>query len=310
MNLGLVLAATDLLEPFHYGFVRNGMIVAVLAGGLCGLLGTYVTLKSMSYIGHGLSHAIFGGAALGAVAGINYFVAAGAWGLASALAVGRVTRRRLIGADAAIGVITTASFALGIALKNRLPQSGKSTDALLFGSILGVSPTDVLVVVGVWVLVGVAVFLRYRSLLFTTFDPEVAQASGVSTWQAETLLMVLLAAAILACMNVLGVTLIAATLVIPAVVARMLTSSFSTMLWLSTLIGAAAGGVGMYLSYFADVSSGATIVLVGTAAFLVTYAATGRRDRQRPAPTPGPLTVPIGAAPLALVDDLPEPAGR
>ncbi|MEO5679576.1 MAG: metal ABC transporter permease [Acidimicrobiales bacterium] len=300
----LVLAA-DLLEPFRYEFVRNGMLVAVLAGGLCGLLGVYVTLKSMSYIGHGLSHAIFGGAALGAVIGISYFVAAGIWGLASALVVGRVTRRRVIGADAAIGVITTASFALGIALKNRLPQSGRSTEALLFGSILGVSPTDVLVVAGACALVGVAVFLRYRALLFTTFDPEVAQATGVSTWKADTLLMVLLAAAILACMNVLGVTLIAATLVIPAVVARMLTSSFSTMLWLSTLIGAVAGGLGMYASYFADVSSGATIVLVGAALFLVTYAATGRRDRPRPMAEPGPRAPAAEVVPLALVDDGP-----
>jgi ABC-type Mn2+/Zn2+ transport system permease subunit len=297
------LLAVDLLEPFGYDFVRNGLIVAVLAGGVCGLLGVYVTLKSMSYIGHGLSHAIFGGAALGAVVGLNYFVAAGAWGLASALAVARVARRRIIGSDAAIGVVTTASFALGIALKNRLPQSGKSTDALLFGSILGVSPTDVLVVVGVCVLVAVTVFLRYRALLFSTFDPEVADASGVSTWQSEGLLMLLLAAAILACMNVLGVTLIAATLVIPAVVARLLTSSFSTMLWLSTLIGALSGGIGMYVSYFADISSGATIVLVGTAAFLVTYAATGVRARRRPAPTAQEPFVAAGAPPLAMVDD-------
>ncbi len=300
MNLAIALLGADLLEPFRYGFVRNGMIVAILAGGLCGLLGVYVTLKSMSYIGHGLSHAIFGGAALGAVAGVNYFVAAGAWGLASALAVGRVARRRVIGSDAAIGVITTASFALGIALKNRLPRSGKSTDALLFGSILGVSPTDVLVVVGACALVGVAVFLRYRALLFSTFDPEVAEAAGVSTWRSDGLLMVLLAAAILACMNVLGVTLIAATLVIPAVVARLLTSSFPTMLLLSTLIGAACGGIGMYASYFADVSSGATIVLVGTVLFIGTYAITGARGRRRPEPEPV-----APATPLALVDSLP-----
>ena len=299
MNLATALLAVDLLEPFRYGFVRNGMVVAVLAGGLCGLLGVYVTLKSMSYIGHGLSHAIFGGAALGAVAGVSYFVAAGAWGLASALAVVRVTRRRVIGADAAIGVVTTASFALGIALKNRIPSSGRSTEALLFGSILGVSATDVLIVAGTCCLVGFVVFLRYRALLFTTFDPEVAQAAGVSTGRAETLLMVMLAAAILACMNVLGVTLIAATLVIPAVVARMLTGSFSTMLWLSTLIGALAGGIGMYASYFADVSSGATIVLVGTTAFLVTYAATAARERRRPRSAGPP---PVEGAPLALLD--------
>ena len=302
MTLIASLLAADLLEPFRYAFVRNGLVVAVLAGGLCGLLGVYVTLKSMSYIGHGLSHAIFGGAALGAVAGVNYFVAAGAWGLASALAVGRVARRRIIGSDAAIGVVTTASFALGIALRNRLPRSGKSTEALLFGSILGVSATDVLVVVGVCVLVAAAVFLRYRALLFSTFDPEVADVSGVSTWKAEGLLMLLLAAAILACMNVLGVTLIAATLVIPAVVARLLTSSFSTMLWLSTLIGAVTGGVGMYVSYFADISSGATIVLVGAALFVVTYAATGIRGGRRPLPA---SAAPPGGAPLAMVGDRP-----
>ena len=301
MNLVAALLGADLLEPFRYGFVRNGMIVAVLAGGLCGLLGVYVTLKSMSYIGHGLSHAVFGGAALGAVAGVNYFVAAGAWGLASALAVGRVARRRVIGADAAIGVITTASFALGIALKNRLPRSGKSTEALLFGSILGVSPTDVLVVGAVCVAVAAAVFLRYRALLFSTFDPEVAEAAGVSTWRADGLLMVLLAAAILACMNVLGVTLIAAALVIPAVVARLLTSSFTTMLWLSTVIGAVTGGIGMYASYFADISSGATIVLVGAAVFLVTYGATGARGGRRRLR----VEPPVPAAPLTLVGDQP-----
>jgi len=301
VNLVAALLGADLLEPFRYGFVRNGMIVAVLAGGLCGLLGVYVTLKSMSYIGHGLSHAVFGGAALGAVAGVNYFVAAGAWGLASALAVGRVARRRVIGADAAIGVITTASFALGIALKNRLPRSGKSTEALLFGSILGVSPTDVLVVGAVCVAVAAAVFLRYRALLFSTFDPEVAEAAGVSTWRADGLLMVLLAAAILACMNVLGVTLIAAALVIPAVVARLLTSSFTTMLWLSTVIGAVTGGIGMYASYFADISSGATIVLVGAAVFLVTYGATGARGGRRRLR----VEPPVPAAPLTLVGDQP-----
>ena len=299
MSFLAALLGADLLEPFRYGFVRNGMIVAILAGALCGLLGVYVTLKSMSYIGHGLSHAIFGGAAVGAVVGVNYFVAAGAWGLASALAVGRVARRRIIGSDAAIGVVTTASFALGIALKNRLPASGKSTDALLFGSILGVTSADVLVVVGACVLVGAAVFLRYRALLFSTFDPEVAEAAGVHTSRTDALLMLMLAAAILACMNVLGVTLIAATLVIPAVVARLLTNSFSRMLWLSTLIGALAGGIGMYASYFADVSSGATIVLVGTAAFLVTYLLTGVRGRRR-APT---AAAPAGnPAPLAVLD--------
>ncbi|MGI9023444.1 MAG: metal ABC transporter permease, partial [Acidimicrobiales bacterium] len=105
-----------LLEPFELAFLRHAMVVCTVAGALCGLLGVFVTLRGMSYIGHGLSHAIFGGAAICAALSVNYVLGAGLWGLASALAIGRVTQRRIIGSDAAIGVITTASFAFGIVL--------------------------------------------------------------------------------------------------------------------------------------------------------------------------------------------------
>jgi manganese/iron transport system permease protein/iron/zinc/copper transport system permease protein len=277
-----VLAA-DLLEPFHYGFFRHGLAVATLAGGLCGMIGVYVVLRNMSYIGHGLSHAIFGGAAASAVIGWNFYLGAGLWGLGSALLIGRVTRRRIIGGDAAIGVITTASFALGLALVNMFGTASKSIDAVLFGSILGVSIGDVWVVVGVTVFSAVIVFVRYRALLFTTFDPEVADVSGVNGARMDALLMLVLTVALLATMQVIGVLLIAAALVIPAVVARMLTNSFSHMLWLATGIGAACGFVGMNLSYHLDISSGATIVLVGGALFQVVFLVTGRRGLTRTA---------------------------
>jgi manganese/iron transport system permease protein/iron/zinc/copper transport system permease protein len=274
---------STLLEPLHFGFLRHGLVVATLAGALCGMVGVYVVLKNMSYIGHGLSHAIFGGAAAAAVLSFNFFLGAGAWGLVSALMIGRVTRRRIIGSDAAIGVITTASFALGLALFGLFGAARKSVDALLFGSILGVSAGDVWVVAAVTAGAAAVVFLRYRALLFTTFDPEVAEVSGVNTARMEALLMAVLAVSLLATMRVLGVTLIAATLVIPAVVARMLTDSFARMLWLATGIGAACGLVGMYLSYFLDVSSGATIVLVGAVLFLVVFVLTGTGGLRRTA---------------------------
>jgi len=274
---------TTLLEPFQFGFFRHGLIVATLAGALCGLVGVYVTLRGMSYIGHGLSHAIFGGAAASAVISFNFYVGAGVWGLASALLIGRITRRRVIGADAAIGVVTTASFALGLALINRFGQAERSIDAALFGSILGVSVTDVWVVAGVTVLAAAVVFGSYRLLLFTTFDPEVAEVSGVPTARVDALLMAVLAVSILATMKVLGVVLIAAALVIPAVVARMLTNSFSRMLWLSVVIGATCGFVGMLASYHLDVSSGATIVLVGALVFSVVLAVTGAHGLRRAA---------------------------
>jgi manganese/iron transport system permease protein/iron/zinc/copper transport system permease protein len=270
-----------LLDPYAYGFFRNGLIVATVAGGLCGLLGVFVVLKGMSYIGHGLSHAIFGGYAASALIGVNFVLGAGTWGVASALMIGGVTRRRVIGADAAIGVITTASFALGLALFALFGRRGQSFDAALFGSILGVGTADVWGIAIVTVIVGAIVFFAYRPLLFSTFDPEVAEVSGVPTARVDALLMLMLAASILATMQVLGVTLVAAALVIPATIARMLTNSFATMLLLSTAIGTAMGFVGMNLSYHLDVQSGATIVLVGAAAFAVTFAVGGVSGRRR-----------------------------
>ena len=216
----------------------------------------------MSYIGHGLSHAIFGGYAASALLGVNFVLGAGVWGVASALMITGVTRRRIIAADAAIGVITTASFALGLALFALFGRRGANFDSALFGSILGVDTADVVGVAIVSVVAGLVVFFGYRTLLFTTFDPEVAAASGVRTAVVDAVLMVILAASILATMQVLGVTLVAASVVIPPSVARLLTTSFSRMLWLSTGIGAAAGFIGMNVSYHLDVQSGPAIVLV------------------------------------------------
>ena len=142
----------ELLRPFDFEFFRNGLMVATMAGALCGLVGVYVVLKGMSYIGHGLSHAIFGGFAASTLLGINFLLGAGAWGVASALMINGVTRRRVIGADAAIGVITTASFALGLALFAFFDGEGGSFDAALFGSILGVGTQDVLAIAVVCVL--------------------------------------------------------------------------------------------------------------------------------------------------------------
>src|SRR3954452_21391777 len=148
-----------IFEPFAFGFFRHGLVVATLSGALCGMVGVYVVLRGMSYIGHGLSHAIFGGAAASAVISFNFYIGAGIWGLASALMIGRVTRRRIIGSDAAIGVITTASFALGLVLFGTFGVARKSVDAVLFGSILGVSTTDVWVVIGVALGAAAVVFL-------------------------------------------------------------------------------------------------------------------------------------------------------
>lgn len=271
----------QLATGYGFEFFRNAVVVATITGALCGLVGTYVTLRGMSYIGHGLSHAIFGGFVASSLAGVNVFLGAGAWGMASALAIGTVTRRRAIGSDAAIGVITTASFAIGLVLTDIFRGPGESFDAALFGSILGVSNADVLAIAAVAVFTGAVVFFTYRPLLFTTFDPEVAEVSGVRRARVDALLMLVLAVVILASMQVVGVTLLAAMLVIPATVARLATNRFAVMLWLATGIGAACGFVGMNTSYVADWKAGPTIVLVGAALFVVALAVTGPRRLRR-----------------------------
>ncbi len=270
-----------LLDPFTYAFFVKGLVVATLAGGLCGLIGVYITLRGMSYIGHGLSHAIFGGFAASSIVSINYYLGAGVWGLASALAINKVTRSRRIGADAAIGVITTSSFALGVALLTRFGSKGPNFDAALFGSIIGVSAVDVWALAAIAALTVAVIFVNYRALLFATFDPEVADVSGVRVARTDALLMLVLSLSILATLTVIGVTLVAATLVIPAVVARMLTNRFARMLWLSSAVGAVCGFVGMNLSYHLDVPSGTTIVLTSAILFAVVLVTTGGRRLQR-----------------------------
>ncbi|MGI8792777.1 MAG: metal ABC transporter permease [Acidimicrobiales bacterium] len=270
----------ELLRPFEFEFFRNGLLVATLAGALCGLVGVYVVLKGMSYIGHGLSHAIFGGFAVSALLGINLFLGAGAWGFLSALMIGGVTRRRPIGSDAAIGVITTASFAIGLALFKVFGSAGKSPDAYLFGNIYGVDRAQLLLLGGVVVAAVAVVFFAWRPLLFSTFDPDVASVSGVAAARYDALLMLLLAAVIIVTMSVIGVILVAATLVIPAVTARLLTDSFTRMLWGATALGAACGFVGMVASYHFDIPSGPMIVLVDAAAFVVAFVVSGTRGRR------------------------------
>jgi manganese/iron transport system permease protein/iron/zinc/copper transport system permease protein len=270
-----------ILDPYRYDFFTNGILVATIAGALCGLLGVFVVLRGLSYIGHGLSHSVFGGAAASAVMGLNYFVGAGIWGVTSGIIIGRIARRRLIGADAAIGVVTTASFALGLALLNRYGQAKKSIEAVLFGSVLGVETVDIIAVSVVAILTAVLVFGLYRHLLFATFDPEVAQVSGIKVSWVEALLMGMLSLTILVTMRVIGTLLISALLVIPASVARMLTNSFSRMLWISPLVGATSAFVGMNLAYHLDTSASATIILVGTLMFIVVYAVSGLRGRSR-----------------------------
>ncbi|HIE65644.1 MAG: metal ABC transporter permease [Nitrospira sp.] len=265
--------------PLQYEFFIHGLIAASLVGGICGLIGVYIVLRRMSYIGHGLSHAVFGGAVVSSVMNWNFYLGAGLWGFFSVILINYVARKKKIGADAAIGVITTASFAVGVAIISQYRRFTKNFEAVLFGNILGVTSEDLWMIAIVAFVSALLIFVFYRQLLFTTFDADVARIYGVPVGWTETLFSLILAAVIIVSMQVMGVTMIAAAIVIPAVVARLITDSFNKIVFLSVLIGVFCGIFGMYLSFHLNISSGATIVLVGAAIFVLTYVVQSLREK-------------------------------
>ncbi len=256
-----------MLEPFAFQFFRSGLLVALMVGAMCGAVGVYVVLRGLSYIGHGLAHAVFGGAVVTFMAQWNFYIGAGLWGVLSALLINGLSRRPEIKGDAAIGIITTASFAFGVALISRARSYTPSIEAMLFGNILGVDATDLWIVFLMLLVVSGVMLAFYKSLLFYTFDAEVAQVQGISTRALSTMFAFLLAGVIITSMQVLGVTLISAVLVIPAITARLLTVHFSRMLLLSVLMGALSSGAGIYLSYYLNTASGASIILLQACLF-------------------------------------------
>jgi ABC-type Mn2+/Zn2+ transport system permease subunit len=301
---------SSVTEPFQYEFFRHGLLVATLVGALCGMMGVYIVLRRMSYIGHGLSHSVLGGAVVSYVAGWNFYLGAGLWGFVSALLINATARRRNIGADAAIGIVTTASFALGVALISKTRRFSRNFEASLFGNILGVTREDIYVIAAVTAVVGIAIFLAYKQLLFATFDPELAAVYGVPTHWVDAGFALALAATIVASLNIVGATLIAAAIVIPPTTARLITRSFGRLLILSTLIGAACGFFGMFLSYEEDIASGAAIVLLSAAVFAAVYAATIAKrvivaQRRVPAPATGrtPILPTAGLARATVASD-------
>ncbi|MFZ0325918.1 MAG: metal ABC transporter permease [Nitrososphaeraceae archaeon] len=257
----------DFLSPFQYEFFTRGIIAAVLVGGTCGLLGVYIVLRGMSYIGHGMSHAVFGGAVVSYVIGFNYYLGAAIWGFLSAVLINEISRRRKIKPDAAIGVVTTAGFAIGVLFITAAQGFHRNFEAILFGNILGITDQDLSVIIMVSILTVVFVFFFQKRLLFASFDKETAAVYGIRTEILEIVFALVLALVVIASMNSIGVTLLAAAIVAPAISARMLTNNFLRMVILSSVIGIATAFLGMYSSFFFDSASGSTIVLFGAGAF-------------------------------------------
>jgi manganese/iron transport system permease protein len=268
-----------LTAPFHYDFMQRALLIAVVVGGLCSTLGTFVILRKLSFIGDGVAHASFAGIVIAYLRGINFELGAAVVAVLTALGIGYINRRGGISLDTAIGVLFTGVFALGIFLISQAHSSTVDLQDFLFGNILGVSPTDLAIDVVVAALVLFAVAFAFRPLVFASFDPIVARAAGLPVVALDYVLLVLLALTIVVSLESIGIVLVAALLVTPAAAAAQVTRRFVPMLITSIVIGVGSCVVGLLLSYYAAAASGATIVLIATLAFFVCFVA-GRRLRR------------------------------
>ncbi len=277
----------DLLaEPFAYGFMQRAFAVSVVAAVLCGVLSCWLVLIGWSLMGDAVSHAVLPGVVLAYIAGVPFAVGALAFGLLAVGLIGEVRDRSVLREDAAIGVVFTVLFALGLVLISVTP-SQTDLNHILFGNLLGVSPENLVQVLVIGAGTLTVLVLRRRDLTLYAFDATHAQAIGLNPRRLGRLLLALLALTVVVAIQAVGVVLVVAMLIIPGATARLLTDRFARMLVVAPTLAAGGAVVGIYASYYLDAASGPMIVLAQGLAFLTAYLFAPRRGvlrrRRRPA---------------------------
>jgi manganese/iron transport system permease protein len=254
-------------DPLQYDFMKRALVEVVLMGAVTGIVGTYIVLRGLSFIGDALSHAVFPGVVIAFLLGQGIFWGAMIFGVLTAGAIAVVATNRRVSEDSAIGVLFAGTFALGIVLISSSSNFTRDLASFLFGNVLGVTTNDILLSAVVGVIVIALIVLLYKELLIASFDRAAAQAMGLPIFWLDLLLLVLISFTIVVSLKAVGNIQVVAMLVTPAAGARLLTDRLPVMMALSALIGVSSGVIGLYISYYNDVATGGTIVLVATALF-------------------------------------------
>lgn len=258
-----------LLEPLAYGFMQRGLLAAVIVGVVCAVIGSYVVLRGMAFLGDALAHAILPGVALAYLLGGNLTIGALAAAVLVALLIGLFSRQGAVREDTAIGILFAAALSFGVAMISSVRTFAVDLSHILFGNVLGVSTADLWLAGGLGAATLITVIVFYKPLLVISFDPVLA---ATLRWPVElfrNLLLILLALTIVVSLQTVGVGLAAAMLVTPAAAAHLLAKRLPTMMALAALFGALSAVIGLYLSYYANIASGAAVVLVCTGFFLL-----------------------------------------
>lgn len=253
-----------LTDPLQFPFMQRALIEVILMGITCGLIGTYVVLRGMAFIGDALAHAIFPGVVIAFLLHASFFVGALVFGCITAVAIGALSRNRRVSEDTAIGVLFAGMFALGIVLISTVQGYTADLASFLFGNVLGVSTQDLIASVVIGGLVLVVLVFFHKELVLVSFDDDMAEAVGLPVWLLNLGLLLLIAVTIVVSLRAVGNILVVAMLVTPAAAARLWTDRLRVMLGLSALFGALAGVVGLLVSYHANLAAGGTIVLAVT----------------------------------------------
>ncbi len=270
-----------MFDALQYEFMRNAVMSGVLAAIACGIIGTYVVAKRMVFISGGISHASFGGIGLGYYIGISPIVGALLFALASAMGMGLVTRRTKLPDDTAIGIMWAVGMAIGIIFIGLKPGYPPDLMSYLFGNILLVPFSDVITMAVLDVVIILVVVLLYKEFLAISFDEEFGTVIGIPTEFISLLLLGLIALTIVVLIKVVGIILVIALLTIPAAIARQFTDRLVNMMLLSILFGLILTMGGLWISNELDLASGATIILVGGIAYMVSYLVASLRDRMK-----------------------------
>jgi ABC-type Mn2+/Zn2+ transport system permease subunit len=262
-----------LLAPFHYAFMQAGFLAILFVGTTCAVLGSYVVLRRMAFIGDAIAHTALPGVVIAYLKGFNLFLGALVAGLLTALGIGWLSSREAVREDTAIGVLFTGMFALGILIISTT-RDFRDFSNMLFGDILGVTHSDLILMAVITGIVLVVLALFYKELELSSVDPSYSAVIGLRAHWMRNILLVLLALAVVTGIQAVGVILTSALLVTPAAAASLLTRNLLRMMILSALLAIISGVIGLYASFYAGVSSGAAIVLTGTMLFAIAFAGT------------------------------------
>ncbi len=260
-----------LTEPFTLGFMQRALAASLIVGVVCAVIGCYIVLRSMAFLGDALAHAVLPGVAVAYLVGANLLVGALVAGLLVAVGISYVSRSGVIKEDTAIGIFFAAALALGVVLISTMDTYAVDLTHILFGNVLGVSSVDLAISGGLAAVVLAAIALLYKQLLVVSFDPILGQTLGLRIHGLRTILFLMLAATIVVSLRTVGVALVAAMLVTPPAGAYLLTRRLPSMMAVSALIGMVSAVGGLYASYYLDLASGGAIVLVATGIFVLIF---------------------------------------